>query len=165
MTSATEVATKLDEDLANLRDPRVIASIRAFRLALPTPIRLAWDYGKPGDMFDGWLVFHDQRQRTGILYCDHGFGPKNPWGLIATGESCPSMGMDSGWFDRFLDAYFDSFSVTDLPIWSVVRWTKGDSSRQPITEELSWKEAWEIVHRLRREDPAHQYDCEHNVSY
>jgi hypothetical protein len=165
MTSAAEVAAALDEGLANLRDPRVRASIQAFRVATPTPIRLAWDYGEPDETFDGWLVFDDQGHRTGIVYCDKGFGPKSPWGLITTGETCPSMGMDSGWFRRFMDAYLDSFSATDLPIWRVVRWMKGDSSREPITDELSWEDAWKVVHRMREEDPAHAYGCEHNIAY
>jgi hypothetical protein len=167
MKSAAEVAAALDEDLANLRDPRVRAGIQAFRLATPAPIRLAWDYGEPGETFDGWLVFDDPEQRTGIAYCDQGFGPKNPWGLImiTTGETCPSMGMDSGWFGRFMDAYMDSFSAADLPIWRVVRWTRDDRSREPITGELSWEEAWETVYRLRDEDPSHFYSCEHNIAY
>ena len=74
------------------------------------------------------------------------------------------MGMDSRWFDRFMDAYLDS-PATDLPIWRVVRWRQGDSAREPITEELSREEAWKIVYRLREEDPAHAYGCEHNIAY
>jgi hypothetical protein len=165
MRSASEVAAAVDEDLANLRDPRVLASINAFRVAPPTPIQLGWDYGAPGETFDGWLVFSDSGQRTGIAYCDQGFGPKSPWGLITTGKTCPSMGMDSGWFRRFIDAYLDSFSATDLPIWKVVRRNNDRSSRTPITEEFSWEEAWKVVYRLRKENPAHAYDCEHDISY
>ena len=129
-TSAAEVAAAIDEDLANLRDPRVRADIMAFRVVPPAPIRLAWDYGQPGETFGGWLVFSDPRQRTGIAYCDQGFGPKSPWGLIATGETCPSTGMDSGWFQRFMDAWFDSFSAADLPMWKVIRRNKDKSARE-----------------------------------
>jgi len=162
---SAEIATAVDEDLANLRDPRVLASIKALRVTPPTPIRLGWDYGAPGETFDGWLVLSDPGQRTGIAYCDQGFGPKSPWGLIGIGEASPSMGMDSGWFRRFMDAYFDSFSATDLPIWKVVRRNSDRTSRTPITEEMSWEEAWKIVHRLRKEDSGHAYDCEHDISY
>lgn len=165
MTSVAEVVAALDEDLLNLRDPRVHASIRAYRLPSPKPIRLTWDYGKPGDTLDGWLVFEDAGQRTGIVYCGHGFGPTNPWGLIITGETCPSMGMDSGWFRRFIEAYFDSFSATDLPIWRVVRWTKDDSCREPLTAELPWEEAWRILARFKEEDPERLYSCEHSIVY
>lgn len=165
MTSAAEIAAAIDKDLANLRDPRVRASIQELRLATPAPIRLAWDYGKPGETFDGWLVFDDPHHRKGIAYCDHGFGPKNPWGLINTGETCPSMGMDFGWFGRFMDAYMDSFSVADLPIWRVVRWTERDRSKEPITGELPWEEAWEIVYRLRKEDRSYFYNCDHDIAY
>jgi hypothetical protein len=131
----------------------------------PTPIRLGWDYGAPGGTFDGWLVLSDPGQRTGIAYCDQGFGPKSPWGLIGIGEASPSMGMDSGWFRRFMDAYLDSFSATDLPIWKVVRRNSDTSSRTPITAEMPWEEAWKTVHRLRKEDSGHAYDCEHDISY
>jgi hypothetical protein len=165
MTSAAEVAAAVDEDLANLQDPRVLASIKAFRVTPPTSIRLRWDYGKPDETFDGWLVFSDPGHRTGIVYCDQGFGPRNPWGLIATRETSPSMGMDSGWFGRFIDAYWDCFSATDLPIWKVIRRNKDRSSRTPVTQEISWEEAWSIVYRLRKEDPAHEYDCEHDISH
>jgi hypothetical protein len=165
MTSASQVAAALEDDLRDLRDPRVRAGIQAFRLPTPAPIRLAWDYGKPGETFDGWLVVDDPGQGTGIVYCDQGFGPTNPWGLIATDQTCPSMGMDSGWFRRFLDAYFDSFSAADLDIWRVVRWTQADRSREFITEELSWEEAWRIVERLRGEEPGYFYSTEHNITY
>ena len=73
------------------------------------------------------------------------------------------MGMDCGWFRRFMDAYMDS--GPDLPIWRVVRWTQGENAREPITGELSWDEAWKIVKRLREEDPAHAYDWHHNIAY
>lgn len=165
MRTAAEVAAAVDEDLANLRDPRVLASIKAFRVTPPTPIRLGWDYGAPGEAFDGWLVFSDPGQSTGIAYCDQGFGPKSPWGLIAIAEVSPSMGMDCGWFPRFIEAYLDSFSATDLPIWKVVRRNRGRSSRTTITDEASWEDAWNIVHRLRKEDSEHAYDCEHDISY
>lgn len=165
MTSAAEVAAALDADLHNLRDPRVRASIEAFRVPMPNPIRLAWDYGEPGETFDGWLVFDDPGQRMGIVYCEKGFGPTSPWGLITTGDTCPSMGMDSGWFRRFIEAYLESFSATDLPIWRVVRWTRGDASHERITGELSWEEAWRMVDRLKKEDAAHLFGCEHDIGY
>jgi hypothetical protein len=162
---AAEVAAAIDADLAKLEDPRVRAGIHACRLATPTPIKLGWDYGEPGETYDGWLVFDDPHQGTGIAYCERGFGPRSPWGLIATGEPIPRMGMDSGWFGRFTEAYFDSFSATTLPIWRVVRWTESYGAREPVTGELPWDEAWQIVDRLRQEDPAHKYACDHGISY
>jgi hypothetical protein len=63
-----------------------------------------------------------------------------------------------------MDAYFEA-AAEDLPIWKVVRRNSDRSSRTPITEETSWEDAWNGVHRLRREDPAHIYDCEHDISY
>ena len=75
------------------------------------------------------------------------------------------MGMDSGWFGRFMDAYFDSLSATDLAIWKVVRRDMDSGSRTALTSELSWQAAWDAVERLRKDDPEHRYDCEHDIRY
>src|SRR3546814_4621244 len=47
-----------------------------------------------------------------IVYCESGFGPERPWGLVHLGGQHMSMGDDSGWFPIFLDAYFGSFAPT-----------------------------------------------------
>jgi hypothetical protein len=164
MTGAAQISAAIDADLRNLRDPRVRAHIEAFRLPTPTPIRLGWDYGKADEAFDGWLVFDDREHHDGIAFCDQGFGPRTPWGLINTGDAYPRMGMDSGWFHRFMDAYFEA-AASALPIWRVARRTQVDGERELVTEELAWDEAWKIVMRLREEDPARRYDVEHDIAY
>jgi hypothetical protein len=160
-----EVSAEIDAEVGKLRDRRVVTEIQALLVTPPTPIRLSWDYGAPGEAFDGWLVFRDPTERTGIAYCSQGFGPRTPWGLVFMNEPFPSIGMDCGWFPRFLDAYFDSFSATALPIWRVARRNKDTSVRTLITDELSWREAWTVVERMRKEDPGHRYDCEHDIPY
>jgi hypothetical protein len=164
MKDPAQITAALDEDLRNLRDPRVRAHIETFRLPAPTPIRLAWDYGKPDETFDGWLVFDDREQRCGIAYCDEGFGPATPWGLVNTSEACPSMGMDCDWFSRFMDTYFAS-PASDVPIWRVVRRTQAEGDRAFATGELACDEAWKVVKQLREQDPAHRYDVEHDIAY
>src|SRR5260370_7339874 len=48
--------------------------------------------------------------------------PRAPWGLVWLGDEEDerrSIGMDSGCYSTFLDAYFESFAATELPIWRI----------------------------------------------
>jgi len=74
------------------------------------------------------------------------------------------MGMDSGWFRRFMEAYWESPSATDLDVWKVVRRDRDWSSRTAITGELSWREAWDAIERMRKDDPEHLFNCEHDIA-
>jgi hypothetical protein len=126
------------------------------------------DYGEPDQQYPCWIVFWDPQSGAEVAYCEYGFGPNSPWGIFvldgnATGQRI-SMGMDSGWFRSFLDAFFDSFAVTNLPIWRVFK-VGSDGARTPLTAEASWDAAWEKVYSLRREDPVGRYQCDHSISH
>ena len=72
------------------------------------------------------------------------------------------MGMDSGWFRFFLDAYFDSHAL-DLPIWRVFQRKPGEPVGSPISIEQDWDTTWEIVMRLRNENQEYIFDCNQSV--
>lgn len=111
--AADEIAALIDTELAALADPEVEKRVRA-GLVQPRRITLDWDYGRPGQQFDGWVVFdHEAGSNTLIVYCEEGFGPKHPWGLVFA-CAVPAMGMDSGWFPTFLQAFGDSFAALPL---------------------------------------------------
>jgi len=74
------------------------------------------------------------------------------------------MGMDSGWFTTFLDAFFESVACTELPIWRVFE-EKPDGTRIPVTGEGAWEATWSRIHDLRRRDPINRYHCGHSVDY
>ena len=81
-----------------------------------------WEYGAPGEQFPCCVVLAELKSSGAIVYCEDGFGPRNPWGLISLRTDEPkymSMGMDSGWFPTLMDAFFESWAATDLPIWRV----------------------------------------------
>ena len=114
-----------------------------------------------------WAILNDSNSNTGIAYCESGFGPRAPWGLVWLGDSEDkrmSMGMDSGWFSTFLDAYFESFAATELPIWRVFK-TGSSGTREPVTDENFWEPTWERVTECRKADPASRYDCGHSITY
>jgi hypothetical protein len=62
--------------------------------------------------------FQDAQSGGEIAYCEYGFGPRCPWGLVSSAdeERHRSMGMGSGWYTTFLDAFFESFACVELPI-------------------------------------------------
>ena len=150
------------EELETITDERVRAHIRSL-LVEPAPILRDWDCGEPGEQYTCWAVLNHERSNTGIAYCEEGFGLKSPWGLVGlTKERGLSMGMDSGWFRTFMEAYFDSFAATDLSIWRVFKTNLG-LSPVPISPELAWDKAWEQIMELRASDPETRYDCGHSI--
>ena len=85
-----------------------------------------------------------------------------PWGLLSlTGEHM-SLGMDSGWFEHFPEAYFDSVA-TELPIWRVFQHNEADCPGNAITPERSWEDTWADVMRLRGINDGYRYDCNQSV--
>ena len=89
-----------------------LLGIRAL-LVEPYPVELRpWDYGQP-DSYICWTVLEHPESNSAIVYCDGGFGPKSPWGLVCLSGSYMGMGMDSGWFTNLEDAYRDSFAALD----------------------------------------------------
>jgi len=152
----------IEAELIRVHDTRVVAHIRTM-LIEPHAILRGWDYGRRGQQYLCWMVLKDTATGAEVGYCEDGFGPKNPWGLVGSGED-KSMGMDSGWFPSFMEAYFESFAPTTLPIWRVFR-TEPNGTKAPLTAENSWDATWREVMRLREIDPARRYDCEHSISY
>jgi hypothetical protein len=150
----------IERELAVVADPRVLTAIRAL-LVEPKPVMWGWDYGEPDQQFECWTVLDDARgSETAIVYCEEGFGPSMPWGLVWTGtdeKGAPaSMGMDSGWFSTLTEAFLDSAAATRLPIWRVYEFAD-DGSTFAISEESDWDPAWALCEDLRRRDPVTRY--------
>ena len=162
--TASVLKQLIAQELETVADQRVQAHVRSL-LVEPAPILRDWDYGKPGQQYACWSVLNHDSSNTGIAYCEEGFGPKRPWGLVhLSGEDRMSIGMDSGWFGTFMDAYFDSFAAADLPVWRIFK-TSRETGRVSISEEQGWRRAWEQIEDLRTRDPESRYDCGHSITY
>ncbi len=112
MISREQLVEILERELAAIEDPKARQQIGTV-LVEPTPMRCGWDYGPPGQTFPCWKVGRDpDGQSVGIVYCESGFGPESPWGLVWLHEAIPSMGQDTGWFPTFREAAGD---VLDIP--------------------------------------------------
>ncbi|MBJ7485814.1 hypothetical protein [Brevundimonas sp.] len=115
-TTRESIVAQIDSELSRLTDDNAKQAVLHRRVD-PRPITLDWEYGTAGQQFDGWVVFdHEAESDTLIVYCEHGFGPTFPWGLVfaSAQDGRRSMGMDSGWFSSFMDAFWDSHAATSL---------------------------------------------------
>ena len=161
--TATRVRELLENELAVLTDQRVLKHIRSL-VVPPSPVVRAWDYGADGEAYPCWAVLNHIPSNTGIAYCASGFGPKFPWGLVfLAGTEHMSIGMDSGWFENFLQAYFESAASTEIPIWRVFEQSGDLYPGSPLTAESDWESTWREIERLRVSSPGVRYHCSQSV--
>jgi hypothetical protein len=110
--NSTGLRFLVEAELAAIADPLLRERVRSLLLE-PSFIRCSWDYGERDQTFPCWRVARDpQLSGVGVVYCEHGFGPERPWGLVWLDEAVPSMGMDCGWFATFREAIAD---ILDIP--------------------------------------------------
>jgi hypothetical protein len=162
---AKKLTVMVDRELAQLSDSRVVAYIQSLRVE-PTVTMRRWNYGED-ERYPCWTVLRHTASNTGIAYCEHGFGPRSPWGLVCLDgdEWRMSIGQDCSWYTTFLQAFFESMAATDLPIWRVFR-TEGTSGKtQAISGEGEWDATWAKVMALRESDPVNRYDCDTSIQY
>jgi hypothetical protein len=157
---AQKLTAMVDAELAQLSVSRVVAYIQALRDE-PTVAMRRWDYGRAREQYPCWTVLRHSASNTGIAYCEHGFGPRSPWGLVFLegDEGRTSIGMDCSWYTTFLQAFFESQAATDLPIWRVFKTEGTTGEMQAISGEGEWDATWAKVMALRESDPANQYHC------
>ena len=108
----TDIETFVQNELRRM-DAALVAAVRPL-LVTPHMEERDWDYGPDGQTYPCWIVLEHHPSNTGIAYCAQGFGPGDPWGLLFLRGEHLSMGMDSGWFATFEDAFRGS-PACDLP--------------------------------------------------
>ncbi len=96
-----DIASLVRDELARVGDPNRRSALEAL-LQSPARLSLAWDYGKEGERFDCWQVGCSPERGVLLVYCERGFGPAFPWGVVFGEEG--SMGMDSQWHSGLEDA-------------------------------------------------------------
>ena len=112
--ASARVQALVEAELSRVRDPAALPRLRALLVA-PYPVARAWDYGAPGERYVCWTVLEHRASNTGIAYCERGFGPENPWGLVFLTGPDMSIGMDSGWFPSLEIALKESMAWDDDP--------------------------------------------------
>ena len=90
-------------EIAAIGDAGVRAALE-HRLVPPRRVMRDWDYADDVQ-YECWIVAEDLLSKTSIAYCDRGFGPADPWGLLNTDSEYNEIGPDSAWYSRLEDAF------------------------------------------------------------
>jgi len=101
------VTELVNREVAKIVQPELLDVIRKFRVE-PRCEQRAWDYGEKEQSFPCWVVVEHKASNTCICYCENGFGPTYPWGLLFILGAHLSIGMDSGWFRTLEDVVRES---------------------------------------------------------
>ena len=158
-----QLSQKIEAELAKIGDGRIAAHVRSL-LVDPYAVSRAWDYGEADDAYPCWSVLEHKTSNSAIAFCEHGFGPEKPWGLVTLyGDSDMSMGMDSGWFTTFIEAFLESSAGTEVPIWRVFKQEGLAYPGLPVSAEGEWAQIWNEVEKLRAADPGSRYHCSHSI--
>ncbi len=110
--TAKDIESKVKAEIERAKSPNH-AKLMWRLLVTPRCEIRPWDYG-PDDSYSCWIVGEHPSSNTAFAYCDQGFGPKYPWGLLHLSGEYSSMGMDTGWFASLEDALLDSFAADEL---------------------------------------------------
>lgn len=112
MADEESIARILRAQLGEISDSSIRGQIDRL-LIPPRRERRAWDYGSEGEAFSCWFVLVHEESNTGIVYCDQGFGPGCPWGLMFLTGTHLSIGPDASWYPSFVDAFVDSMAYSE----------------------------------------------------
>jgi len=109
MKDAKSISELVEREILKITDAGIAQRITEL-LVSPYPVDRSWDYGTPDEQFTCWTVLEHPPSNTGIAFCDQGFGPSYPWGLISLSGPHMGIGMDSGWFVSLEEAMRDSMA-------------------------------------------------------
>jgi hypothetical protein len=110
--SANQISKTIRAELSKIKNPKVLEVIRKL-LVSPRCEARPWDYGEPDAKYPCWIFAEHQASNTAFAYCEQGFGPRCPWGLLWISGEYLNMGMDSSWFSSLEDLVKDSRAWPD----------------------------------------------------
>ncbi len=97
MADLTTVRMAVEREISRIDDLRLVSRIREL-LVEPYAVLRAWDYGEHNEAYSCWTVLEHRDSNTGIAYCDRGFGPTDPWGLVFLSGDNMGIGMEANWY-------------------------------------------------------------------
>src|SRR5581483_10325952 len=110
---AEDIKALVETEIDRASSPHAAELMR--KLLVPPRCELRpWAYSVPVVQHPCWIVAEHQRSQTAVAYCEYGFGPRTPWGLLWIAGDHLTMGDDSGWFTSFEEAVMDSFAANEL---------------------------------------------------
>lgn len=104
MVDEAIVRARVDEQIAKISNAKLAETLKKFLVAPRCEMR-DWDYGEPGEQFPCWIVFEHEKSNACIAYCEQGFGPATPWGVLLLRGNNRSMGLDCNWSETLEEAF------------------------------------------------------------
>ncbi len=114
MKTSEEISELVREQLDQIKDEKIRSQIARW-LIMPRLEEREWDYARYPETvkFPCWFVLEHKDSNIGIAYCEEGFGPEKPWGMLWLTGGHLSMGMDAGWCDDLEHAFVESMAYDD----------------------------------------------------
>lgn len=147
-TTTQHIKAIVQDQMMKIKDPFVKSALEEILIEPCIHIR-EWDYGTNGEEFECWTIAVDHFADTSLIYCEYGFGPECPWGLVFSSMS--HFGMDSSWFTSLEDCFLESRTAAELPIWFIERRFESGKS-EIIAENLTSDEAFLIINNRTKEN-------------
>lgn len=104
---STQLEVLVAGELAKIKKPELVDAIRALLVPPRCELR-AWDYEKQNQSYRCWIILELRDSNVCIAFCEEGFGPSHPWGLLFKSGPHMDMGMNSQWYRSLEEAYLDS---------------------------------------------------------
>ena len=161
-TTPQRLTSLVETELALVHDARALDPMRR-HLIDPKMVIREWTNDDDGRSYPCWTVFKHPPSNTGIAWCEHGFGPVMPWGLVELSGTAADMaiGMDFNWHFTLAEAWYNSMASAEVPIWRVFTGRSPDSDDwHPVTPEDTWQGAGVTLEDLRRQNPAAVYEID-----
>jgi len=103
MMNSDAIDALVDQELKGITDAKLAERIAGLRVK-PHCVERAWDYGEDGLTYPCWTILEHGDSNTGIAYCNEGFGPSSPWGLVSLSGPDMNIGMDCQWWESLMIA-------------------------------------------------------------
>lgn len=110
-----EIVALTARELALIEDPARCSALAAI-LVEPRVEEREWLYSRDPVRYPYWVVAESVEQKILLVYCEQGFGPSFPWGVLYTGDHPmdQTLGMDAQW-NWYLEEAFWRSGLWDGP--------------------------------------------------
>lgn len=102
--ATARVASLIERQIASLAQRELAELIRALCVPLRWERRF-WNYGEPEQVFFCCVFAEHQASGVSFVYCENGFGPDYPWGMLSAAADDRSMGLDGQWYASIEDVF------------------------------------------------------------
>ena len=102
---ADTIKRLVSEEVSRITDMDRREALKAILVEPDLQLR-DWLYGQELQKYPCWVIGRVPTEPTVLVYCEYGFGPSYPWGILHAEDR--SLGMDAQWHLTLDDAFLNS---------------------------------------------------------